>query len=716
MAAPFPVLQPVFSRRVSVRAPSGRTTLKFLSQNTIFQSNRYIMILKHFLSALAFVAVGASAQAPVGTLNRADMDLTARPGQDFYQYAGGGWMKAHPLTPEHARYAQFNELEEVNQKRIRTLIEDLAAKPAADGSLAQKIGSLYRLSMDSVRRNREGYEPIRATLDEVRALKDKAAYFALTNRLERCGVSSMIGVGCGADIKNAQMNLVQINQSGLALGERDYYLENDPETRKIREAYRAYVKQLFVMTGTPEAEAAQKMEQVLNIETRIAKASYSATKLRDVEGNYHKMTYAELLRDYPGIDWKVLFQNQGYPAFAEVSVNQPEPIHEVEKILADTPLEALKSYLEFNVINSASSALSDDFRRVTFDFYSRTMQGTEQDRPRWKRAVGTVEDVLGMAVGKMYVERYFPESSKQRMLQLVHNLQKALGQRIDQQTWMSAATKKQAHEKLNTFRIKIGYPDEWRNYDGLVIDEKLSFYENLRRAEEFDNAYEIARRVNKPVDRNEWFMTPQTINAYYDPTTNEICFPAGILQAPFFDPAADDAANYGAIGVVIGHEMTHGFDDQGSQFDKDGNLRNWWTPQDKANFKARTQRMIRFFDGIEVLPGLHCNGALTCGENIADHGGLKVAYQAFRNATSSRPLADFGGFTPDQRFFISYGQIWANNIRPEALRNQVKTDPHAPARWRVNGALPQIEAWYKAFGIKKGDKLFVPKNKRVDIW
>lgn len=672
--------------------------------------------IKHFLPALAFWAIGAVAQTPTATLNRADMDLTARPGQDFYQYAGGGWMKAHPLTPEHARYGQFNELEEINQKRIRTLIEDLAQKPSAPGSLAQKIGSLYRLSMDSVRRNREGYEPIRATLEQVRAINDKTAYLLLANHLERGGVSGMIGVGCGADIKNAKMNLVQINQSGLALGERDYYLENDEATRKIREAYRAYVKQLFVMTGTPEADAARKMEQVLGIETRIAKASYSATKLRDVEGNYHKMTYAELLRDYPGIDWNLLFLRQGYPAVDEVSVNQPEPIHEVEKILADTPLEALKSYLEFNVINSAASALSDDFRRVTFDFYSRTMQGAEQDRPRWKRAVGTVEGVLGMAVGKMYVERYFPESSKQRMLQLVHNLQEALGQRIDQQTWMSAATKQQAHEKLNTFRIKIGYPDEWRNYDGLEIDEKLSFFENLRRAAEFDHAYEIAHRVNKPVDRNEWYMTPQTINAYYDPTTNEICFPAGILQAPFFDPAADDAANYGAIGVVIGHEMTHGFDDQGSQFDKEGNLRNWWTPQDKANFKARTERMVRFFDAIEVLPGLHCNGALTCGENIADHGGLKVAYQAFRNATARNPLPKFEGFTPDQRFFISYAQVWSNNIRPEALRNQVKTDPHAPGRWRVNGALPQIDAWYNAFGIKKGDKLFVPKNKRVDVW
>ena len=458
------------------------------------------------------------------------------------------------------------------------------------------------------------------------------------------------------------------------------------------------------------------MNDVLDIETRIAKASYSATKLRDVEGNYHKMSFDQLVQEFPGIDWNLCLLQQGYPAVEEVSVNQPEPIHEVEKILSDTPIESLKSYLEFNVINSASSALSDDFRQATFDFYGRTMQGTEQDRPRWKRAVSAVEGVMGMAVGKMYVERYFPESSKQRMLQLVNNLQVALGERIDKQTWMSAETKRQAHEKLDAFYVKIGYPDEWRSYDGLTIDENLSYYENLRRAEMFDNAYYISRRVNKPVDRKEWQMTPQTINAYYDPTTNEICFPAGILQAPFFDPNADDAANYGAIGVVIGHEMTHGFDDQGSQFDKNGNLRDWWTAQDKKNFKQRTERMVKFFDKIEVLPGVHCNGALTCGENIADHGGLKVAFQAFQNATRQHPLPKFDGWSPEQRFFISYGQIWANNVRPEALRNLVKTDPHAPGRWRVNGALPQIDMWYSAFGIKKGDKLFVPKSQRVDIW
>lgn len=460
------------------------------------------------------------------------------------------------------------------------------------------------------------------------------------------------------------------------------------------------------------------MEAVERIETRIAKASYSRTKLRDVESNYHKMTYARLLSDFPGIDWSTLFLTQGVPAVEEVSVNQPEPIHEVEKVLEECPLEDLKAYLYFNVVDNATGKLSDDFRAAAFEFYSKTMSGAEQDRPRWKRAVQAVEGVLGMAIGKMYVEKYFPETSKQRMQKLVGDLQIALGQKIEAQQWMSAETKARAQEKLNAFYVKIGYPDEWMSYDALDIDESLSYYENMARAAKFSGDYYIERHVNKPVDRTEWLMTPQTINAYYNPTTNEICFPAGILQPPFFDAAADDAYNYGAIGVVIGHEMTHGFDDQGSQFDKDGNLSNWWTEADKKAFAERTAVMERFFNGIEVLPGLKANGKLTLGENIADHGGLNVAYLAFQNAqkAATKPAVAKDGFTPEQRFFLSYSFLWANNVREEMLRKLTKTDPHSAGRWRVNGALPHIDAWYEAFNIKKKDPLFVPKAKRVDVW
>ncbi|MDY5767758.1 MAG: M13 family metallopeptidase [Alloprevotella sp.] len=675
------------------------------------------MKLKTILPTLALACGTAWAQpAQVSGIDKANMDLTANPGTDFYQYATGGWREAHPLTAEYARYSQFELLAENNRRQLRELIEGLAATQHPQGSLEQKIGSLYRLAMDSLRRNSEDFNPIRPLLAEIEAIDSRSGVQYEMARLSANGVSTFFDLGCDADLKDAEWNLVQINQGGISMGERDYYLGDDEPTRKIREAYRNYVKQLFSMTGKSEAEAQAAMEGVLRIETRIAEASYSATQLRDVENNYHKMSYAALLKDFGGIDWSTLCLLNGIPAVADVSVNQPEPIHEVERILADCPLEELKAYLYYKVVDDAADALSDRFRAAQFDFYSRTMSGTEQDRPRWKRAVSAVESALGMAVGRMYVEKYFPESSKQRMMELVKNLQIALGQRIDQQSWMSEETKRQAHEKLNTFYVKIGYPDQWMDYSALDIDEKLSYYENMVRASKFMSNYYIEKRVNKRTDRTEWLMKPQTINAYYNPTTNEICFPAGILQPPFFNADADDACNYGAIGVVIGHEMTHGFDDQGSQFDKDGNLKNWWTEADKKNFNERTQVMRRFFDNIEVLPGLKANGQLTLGENIADHGGLNIAYQALQNAMKEHPLGKVDGFTPEQRFFLSYGLIWANNTREEQIRQQVKTDPHSPARWRVNGALPHIDAWYTAWNITKKSPLYIPKAKRVDVW
>lgn len=666
--------------------------------------------------ALAASSAWAQQDKLASGIDKANMDLTAKPGTDFYQYATGGWTAAHPLTPEYSRYAQFDALAENNRKQLRELIEEMASKKHEKGSLEQKIGSLYRLAMDSVRRNKEDYAPIKALLSEVQAIDSRTAIQYEMAKLQSLGISNFFSFGCDADLKDAKWNLMQINQGGISMGERDYYLENDEPTKKIRDAYRQYVKNLFTMTGMTADEATKAMEAVLKIETRIATASYSATKQRDVEGNYHKMSYQELLTDFPGIDWSTQFLLSGIPAFKEISVNQPEPIHEVESILKECSVDELKAYLYFKVVDDASNALSDRFRQESFNFYNHTMAGAEQDRPRWKRAVASVEGALGMAVGKLYVEKYFPESSKQRMMELVKNLQVALGQRIDQQKWMSEETKKQAHEKLNSFYVKIGYPDEWMDYSKLDIDDSLSYYENMVRATQFRSNYYIEKHVNKPTDRNEWLMTPQTINAYYNPTTNEICFPAGILQPPFFNAEADDACNYGAIGVVIGHEMTHGFDDQGAQFDKDGNLRNWWTAKDKAEFEKRTKVMSDFFDHIKVLPDLHANGKLTLGENTADHGGLNIAFQALQNAMKLHPLCNKDGFTPEQRFFLSYGLIWANNTREAMLRQLVKTDPHAPARWRVNGALPHIDSWYKAFNITSKDPLFIPKKDRVNIW
>ena len=451
------------------------------------------------------------------------------------------------------------------------------------------------------------------------------------------------------------------------------------------------------------------------IETRLAKASYSQVQLRDIDANYHKMSYNQLVSDYPGIDWGNVFLLSGFPAFDMVDVGQPEPIHEVEKILADTPLDDLKTYAEIKVIAGASSQLSDEFRAEAFKL-SSVMNGIQQDRPRWKRAVGLVSSVMGEAIGKLYVEKYFPESSKKRMLELVGNLQEALKQRIQEATWMTPATKEQAIDKLSNFIVKIGYPDKWKDYSGLQVDESLSLYENLGRIAEFLTLEQLQKKVNKPVDKSEWMMTPQTINAYYNPTTNEICFPAAILQPPFFDPNADDAVNYGAIGGVIGHEMSHGFDDQGSQFDKTGNQNNWWTDVDKKNYNERTKVLENYFSTVEAVPGKKINGKQTLGENIGDNGGLNIAFRALQNSMKKKPLGTIDGFTPEQRFFLSWARVWASNMRPEYVEYLITVDTHSPNEARVNAALPHIDAWYDAFKVKKGNKLFIPKKKRAHIW
>ena len=680
--------------------------------------NYDMMNLKHLIPALAFAVTGASAQTTdlKSGLDRNDMDLSIKPGTNFFDYAGGNWRKSHPIPAEYSRYGSFEVLIENNERQLHDLIEQLAKESHPAGSLEQKIGDLYNLAMDSTRRNREGWTPIKGQLEQVAAVKTLKDLTILSGQLGRYGVESYFGIGVGSDMKDSKMNIVGIQQGGLSLGNRDYYLENDEATQKIREAYKQYIVKMFRLVGDDEATAQKKMEAVFNIEMRIAKASKSMVELRDPEANYHKMTFNQLLNDYPGIDWSTLLLCSGFPAISYVDMGQPENIREIEKLMADTPIEDQKAYMAFKVIENASGQLSDDFRNATFDFYGRVMSGTTQDRARWKRAIGAVQGVLGEAVGKMYVEKYFPASSKERMIQLVRNLQKSLGERIKEQKWMSKETQEKALEKLNTFYVKIGYPDTWMDYSGLTIDPSKSYFENLCQASAFITDYYIQKDVNKPVDRTRWQMTPQTINAYYNPTTNEICFPAGILQPPFFNPEADDAANYGAIGVVIGHEMTHGFDDQGSQFDKDGNLKNWWTEADRKNFEARTKVMADFFSKIEVLPSLYANGQLTLGENIADHGGLNIAFQAFKEATAANPLPEKDGFTPEQRFFLAYAKVWIDNIRDEEIRNRTKNDPHSLGRWRVNGALPHIDAWYKAFNIGKKDPLYVPAKQRVDVW
>ncbi len=672
---------------------------------------------KTFLLGLLLCATGAFAQGNLSSgIDLKNLDTSVKPGDDFYHYAAGGWLKSHPLDAEHVQNGAFTDLYEQSQKRIQDIILDFASKPQKQGTLGQKIGSLYNLLMDSVRLNREGWRPIKPTLDKIAAIKNRKEYQLVCAQLDRNGESTMMfGIGAGADQKDSEWNLVAVGQGGLGLGERDYYLSDDAQNKRVLEAYKQYLKKLFTLTGADEATAEKKTQAVIAIETEIAKASYDKVKQRDIDANYHKMTYTQLISDFPGIDWGNVFLASGFPAFDYVDVGQPEPIHAVEKILAETPLDDLKTYAEAKVISGATSKLSDDFRKASFEL-RKAMVGSKQDQPRWKRAVAVVSDRLGEAIGKMYVERYFPESSKKRMLELVHNLQTALAQRIDEATWMGDATKAQAKDKLSNFIVKIGYPDKWKNYDGLQVNDSLSLYENLCNISRWATDDYIAKRVNKKVDKTLWQMTPQTINAYYDPSTNEICFPAAILQPPFFDPNADDAVNYGAIGGVIGHEMSHGFDDQGSQFDKYGNQRNWWTAQDKKNFDARTKVLADWFSSFDVLPGIKVNGKQTLGENIGDNGGLNIAFRALQNSMKEHPLAVKDGFTPEQRFFLAWGRVWASNMTDEVVKYLLTVDVHSPNYARVNAALPMIDAWYKAFNVKKGDKMFVPKNKRAHVW
>ena len=681
------------------------------------------MKIKIMLHAMTFAAVLASCQtngesSQKSGIELANLDSTYLPGTDFYMFATGGWQKAHPLTDEYSRYGSFDVLQENNNKQLRELIEGVAAQQNEKGSVAQKIADLYNSAMDSVALNEHGLDEMAAFLAcdgyQTSAQITQDWLKQVWPKMLRQGVDGLMGFYIGADEKDSKNNILSIVQGGLTLGQKDYYLDQDPETAKIREAYVAYIRQLASHVGFGETDAARISDDVMRIETRLAQASKSMTELRDPEANYHKMSYDQLKKDFAGIDWDAYLHIFGISSLKDVIVGQPEAIHEVEKILAEETPEALQNVYLWHAIDMAAGYVDDESRNLSFAFWGTALSGKTQDRPRWKRAVSSVEGCLGEALGQLYVAKYFPPAAKERMEKLVANLQQALGERIDVQDWMSDETKKVAHEKLDAFYVKVGYPDKWTDYSTLQIGN--SYLQNILSCKEWAIQDMIAKHLNKPVDKDEWYMTPQTVNAYYNPTTNEICFPAGILQPPFFDMEADDAFNYGAIGVVIGHEMTHGFDDQGSKYDKNGNLSQWWTEEDTKRFNERIQVMRDYHDSIEVLPGLHSNGSLTLGENMADHGGLMVAYQAFVNATAQAPLSDKDGFTPAQRFFLAYANVWGQNIRDEEIRKRVKSDPHSLGKWRVNGQMPHMDAWYEAFGITEQDPMFVPKEKRVTIW
>lgn len=673
------------------------------------------MILPMML--IAALPLGADAQNKSG-LVMSNLDKTVKPADSFYQFATGGWQKNNPLPAAYSRYGSFDQLAENNNKRINTILSELQKKTYKAGTIEQKLSDFYKLSMDVESRNKAGIAPVKPLLDEIEAAKTKDELQKLQVKYAWMGLGLSYGAGFAADEKNVTMNIYNLMQGGLTLGAKDYYLNNDAATVAIREAYKTYLNKMFQLYGFSADEAAKKASAVFLHETTLATFSKSRTELRDPQANYNKMTLAEFKENYPNIPLEALANAEGIKSeyLKEMIVGQPAFFAGYDKVAAAECASTLKALMEWDIICSSASYLSDEIREARFEFFGKTISGRKEDYPLWKRATAQVDAQLGEALGSIYCKRYFPESSKKMMEALVKNLQISLGQRIDAQTWMSDATKKAAHNKLDKFYVKIGYPNKWTDFSKLSIDPSKSYYENVMACRKFANDKEIAEKAGKPVDKDEWFMTPQTVNAYYNPTTNEICFPAGILQYPFFNPKADAAFNYGAIGVVIGHEMTHGFDDQGRQYDKDGNLKDWWTAEDAKNFDERAQVMVNFFDSIEVAPGVYANGRMTLGENIADHGGLQVSYQAFKKATAANPLPVLDGLTPEQRFFLAYAGVWANDIRPEEVLNRTKSDVHSLGEWRVNGALPQIGAWYEAFNVTEKDPMFLPVEKRVSIW
>ena len=669
------------------------------------------------ISTIALMAGCNTRQAEVPAIDRANFDESVALNDDFYQYATGGWQAANPLKPEFARYGTFDRLRESNEIRLNDLFADIAKSKFKEGTVDQKIADLYTMGLDSTRLNSEGVAPLKADVDRLMAVNNLSDLAIAVALIHTSAGNPLFSTGVSADLLNSNINVLYVDQAGLGMGNRDYYL--DDENKAFREGYTQWLTKAFTMLGWEDA--ASTAEKVLAFETKMAKSFRSNVELRDVAAGYNPMTKAEFVAKYPQFNWNAYFSQMGIGDFDKVIVGQPEVLDAVFALFTKEDIEIVKAYMAANVISSAAGYVGDELYAAYFDFFGRQMSGQQEMRPRWKRAMAVPNSLLGEAVGEIYVKKYFPESDKVRMTEMVKNLQVALGQHIEALEWMSEETKAKAQEKLNTFTVKIGYPDKWKDYSTLTIDPKLSYWENIKRASAWYTADNLAD-LGKDVDRERWFMSPQTVNAYYNPTTNEICFPAAILQPPFYNSAADDAVNYGAIGVVIGHEMTHGFDDQGRQFDKDGNMNNWWTEEDAAAFKARTDILVDQFNKIVVLPAkdgqpaVMADGALSLGENIADQGGLRVSYTALQNSFKANgEPAPIDGFTPAQRFYLSYATIWGQNIRDEEAARLTKTDVHSLGKNRVNATLRNVETFYEAFGITDGE-MFLPEEERVVIW
>ena len=661
------------------------------------------------MSFLAFAACAPKSTVPA--LDLTNLDTETSPKVDFYQYSTGGWQANNPLRPEFSRYGSFDAIAERTQENLNALFESMTTLEAKKGTVDQKISDLYKMALDSTTRNSLGAEPIQPYIAEIQAVETRDELATLLGKMNLYGEGGFLGAGVEADLANSDVQVLYLGQGGLGMGDRDYYLKE--ENKALYEGYQAFLVKVLNLAGIQDAEALALKD--LEVENAMARIFWSREQNRDMQAIYNPMSSQEIYQRWPGLRFDKLCAAAGIPDQDKIIVQQPSYFDGLSSMMEKCDLETLKAYLLCQFVSNQAGALSDDFYTASWEFFSHQMAGAQEQQPRWKRAMRVPNSLLGEAVGEMYVSRYFPESSKKKMIALVENLRTALGQHIDALEWMSDTTKVRAREKLAAFTVKIGYPDKWKDYSTLDIDPSKTYYENLRNASAWyvkDNM----DKLGKPTDKTEWGMTPQTVNAYYNPTTNEICFPAAILQKPFFDPDADDPVNYGGIGVVIGHEMSHGFDDQGSMFDASGNMVNWWTAADKAKFDELGNRLAAQFDEVEILPGVHANGRYTLGENIGDHGGLSIAYSAMENALKGKNVKPIDGFTPAQRFYLSYGAIWAQNITDQEKARLTNMDPHSLAENRVNVSVRNFQTFFDAFDIHEGDPMFRPEEERVHIW
>ena len=662
---------------------------------------------------MAIIAMTSSAGNLDRAVDRSNLDPTTPPGENFYQYACGGWMLANPLDPQYARFGTFDQLAENSRNQVKDIITNLGTNNPR-GSIKQKVGDLYALGMDSVRLNKEGMAPLASGIESIKKLTINQMAKAIADQHK--GINDpFFNSQVMADMKDSNTNMLYLAQGGLGMGDRDYYLDKDANTVKVRNAYANYIQRLFELIGYKKGNAKKAAQHVMAIETSLAQVAMTREDTRDYSKLYNVISLDQLKRDYPNINWAQYFETLNIHGIDKVCVFQPKSLAKVNEMMKSLKIEDMREYLIFKFVDAASPYLSDAFADANFDMYSRAMSGKQVKMPRWKHSLDVPNTLLGEAVGQLYVEKYFPADSKKKMQQLVDNLKRALGEHIATLSWMSPKTKVNALVKLNSFTVKIGYPDKWRDYSNLDIDANKSYWENVQNARRFQAEYEYSQ-LGKPVDKERWYMTPQTVNAYYEPSSNEICFPAGILQSPYFDPNADEACNYGAIGVVIGHEMTHGFDDQGRNFDHNGNMIDWWTAEDAAKFQELANKLGEQYSAEIVADDVHANGQFTMGENIADHGGLRVAFSAFKKTEQGKGNELIDGFTPDQRFFLSYANVWAANITKEEMLRRTKVDPHSLGVNRVNVAIRNLEEFFNAFNIQPEMKMWRDPADRVIIW